>query len=510
MIENGFFDPESEKFSSFREIISKYKPLSPFGKTLFANLKALKEEALFLHFEFILKIKACEPNRARIEHVLEDFHEISLSLKAIENDIATDIDIFEIKRFIHHQRILKKLTEEFIKDFFANFEEMWLFLDPQKSGSYAFSPNNALIATLNGKHNDLQLEIKRLYDGLIKTLNEKFDLSIKEKHFVLERSKAKEVIDSGSVMIEREGMRSYTLAVRPTGKILGYENELSEIENRLKIAEEDEIKKLTSEIKPWIEQLKVEMDKISDFDLSFAQLKALKDGYVIPEFSNSFELDEAFDPIILDSVRKEDLSYTFLAGDFRKGLTLIFGPNMGGKTTVLKTLALSSALAMHGFLVPAKSAKMPIVKWIRFVGTTFENVDLSSFAFQMDKMAKALNLEGTGLILIDELGSGTNPYEGEALATAFAKFLSSSDNFVVMVTHFRGTIENIECKKYTIGCLDFNGDIDLKKLRSHIDHRLVDGAILTKGDAIKLSQALGIPKAVIDEASRLLAKNDHL
>jgi DNA mismatch repair ATPase MutS len=504
MIEPSFFDEQTESFSSFREVISKYRPLSVFGKKIFSNLIPLKEEELHAHFRFLLDIAVCEEKRMNVEHILEDFHEISASLASIDSGTADEVDLFEIKRFIHHQRALKKILDGCNLNILSTFDPLWLTLDPQKSGSYIFYLQNSEIEELTSNYGKIQKEIEKLYSESIEAINERFNLSLNEKRFVIERTNAEDLIKSNLVMIEREGVRSYTLVVRPTEKILQKEEELFNLENALKEAQSREMKRITFEIERWTEKIREEIKTISMFDLSFAQIKALKDGYVFPEFSDTIDLDGAFHPIVKAGLEEKSLEYTTLTGHFDEGLTLIFGPNMGGKTTILRTLALSCALAMYGFPIPAKRGKIPPVEWIRFIGTPSENIDLSSFAVQIDEIVDVMKLEGRGLILIDEFGSGTNPYEGEALATALARYLSKTKNLTVMVTHFRRAIEGVECKKYTVGQLNFSEDITLQTLKAKIDHRLTDGALLTNGDALKLAKVLGIPKEIFDDASKIL------
>ncbi len=498
-----FIDEETRKFCFFDEVISSYKPVSVFGKKINANLLPLRGDELLSHFEFLSKVKACEFNRVKIENVLQDFHEITGSILSIENGTSTDVDLFEIKRFVHHHRVLKQLTG-CVQNFFGVLDELWELLDPQKSGSFFFMPENDLIDSLIEKHRKIEKQIDELYKNRIKFVSDKFNLDLSDRRFVLERNRSDELINSNLVMIEREGIKTYTFIVRPTEEILIKENELHQLEVEIKDAEYEEVKRLSKEAKKWTNLLKAEIDKIAKFDIAFARVKAIKDGYTFPHFGNEINLENAFHPVISDIVEKNNFEYTRLTGNFSQGLTIIFGPNMGGKTTVLRTIALSCMLAMYGFLVPAKSAALTEIDWIRFVGSSSQNLDLSGFANQIDKMSGALKNNGKGLILIDEFGSGTNPYEGEALSTALAEYLSHSRHFSVMVTHFKHTIEMVSCNKYTIGRIDFEGEITPQNLNSKINHHLVKGAMVNYGDAIKIAGILGLPAEIVQKAKEFL------
>ncbi len=498
-----FIDEETKRFCFFDEIASFYKSIGIFGKKADVELLPLKGDELSSHFEFLSKVKDCEPNRVKIENILRDFHEITGSILSIENGTSTDVDLFEIKRFVHHHKILKQLTT-CVKEFFGDLDEIWDLLDPQKSGSFSFMPENALIDDLIEKHRRIEKQINELYKERIKFISDKFNLDLNDRRFVIERARAKELIDSNLVMIEREGMKTYTFVVRPTEEIAIKENELNEIEEEIKHAEDDEIKRISKELKKWITSLKKEIDRIAKFDIAFARIKAIKDGYVFPQFGKEIKLEGSFHPMVSGTVKKNNFEYTPLTGNFSQGLTIIFGPNMGGKTTVLRTLAISCALAMHGFLVPAKSAVLAEIDWIRFIGSSSQSLDLSGFANQIEKVSDALRMDGRGLILIDEFGSGTNPYEGEALATALAEYLSNSRHFSIMVTHFKRTIEVGKCFNYTMGRISFEGEINAKNLNSKIDHHLIEGSMLSYGDAIKIAGILGLPETIIEKASHLL------
>ncbi|GEM_PF-1610810 len=500
----AFFDEKTENFLLFRDVIQKYKPISVFGRKAFLRLKPLGSEELKEHFNFLSKIKRCENDRLRIEHILEDFHEVVESLKMIEIGRATQVDLFELKRFVHHHALLKSLIQKHIPDYLHSLDDLWRILDPQNSGSYAFAPQNQEISILTKKCESIQFEISKLYHERAEEIKFRFGILPKDKRFIINRRDAKILLNSDLVMVEREGIKSYTFIIRPTDKILALEDELLNLENQLKDAQNQEVKRLIKEVAKHTDRIRNEIIKIADLDIAFAQLRSLRDKLVFPEFDSRIDLKDAFHPLILESVKLDGFEYTPLTGSFQKGLTMIFGPNMGGKTTTLRTVGLVCAMAMYGFLVPTCQATVPQIDWIRYIGITPGVDGLSGFATQITAMAETFNMKGRGLILVDEFGVGTNPYEGEALATALADTLAKSSNFSIMVTHYRKAIESVKCKKYTMGRLNFDGKISAENVRAKIDHHLVNGAVTKLGDAIKLSEILGLPNEVIKKARKIL------
>lgn len=491
-----FIDENTKAFCFFDLIVERYKPVSIFGKQAFANISPLKVNEISDHFAFLSRVEGCENNRTRIESILRDFHEIKGSILNIEFGKASEIDIFEIKRFIYHHRMLKRSTP-CLKDFFGSFEDLWSLLDPKNTGSFSFAPENSSIEELEKAHKALTERIEKLYEFQVKLISEKFKI-VADKRFVIEKDKASDIVNSNLVIVEREGSKTYTLAIRPTYEIIRLQDEISKVEEELKNERDKEVKRLSECVKAWVQLIRMEISKISQFDLAFAQIKAIKDGYTFPNFGDRIELFNAFHPLVLESTP----NYTPLDGTFDGGLTIVFGPNMGGKTTVLRTIALSCVLGMYGFLVPSKYAKLPVINWIRYIGLSSQNMDLSTFANQVKDMSNVLRANGKGIILIDEFGIGTNPYEGEALAESLAEYLSQKKNFSIMVTHFKHVIENVKCRKYAIGKINFDEEINAENLSSKIDHHLTNETDVRYGDAIKLASIFGFPAEITECAKK--------
>ncbi len=499
----AFLNRESEDFIGFQKTLELFKPLSVFAKKEFSRLRALSAEELKENFEFLHKVEKCGGKRQRIEKILEDFHEISASLEAIGNLKATSVDLFEVKRFIHHHRLLIQATS-CLEDYFEALDDLWEMLSPEGSASYAFSPSNDEIKARIRECSALQRKISSLYEKQAKKVEENYGVKLNGRKFVLERRKSALLLSSELLMVEKEGLRTYTFVLRPTSEISELEDKLVTAEEALKKAQDLEVKRLTKLFSEHVERINKEIEKIVKLDIAMAKLRALDLSWTYPCFGERIELRKAFHPTIKAEVEGSGFKYAELNGEFHQGLTMIFGPNMGGKTTVLKTIGLVCALAMYGFLVPVEYALLPIVRWVRYVGSEEGKDGLSKFAQQMSNMKEALTLKGRGVLLADEFGSGTNPYEGEALATALAEYLKDRQTFSVMVTHYREAIESVDCRKYTMGRLRFDGNIALENIFALVDHTLRAGMDVKMGDAIKLAEIIGIPEHIYLRAKEIL------
>jgi len=199
-------------------------------------------------------------------------------------------------------------------------------------------------------------------------------------------------------------------------------------------------------------------------------------------------------------------------------VAVIIGPNMGGKTMVLRTLGLIVALAQHGFFVPATRCEMPLVSFIS--GVTGDGQDaragLSTFGAEVKRVAEWFKGKKGGLLLIDEIGRGTNPVEGAALSAAVTARLARSDHWTIHVTHYAEVLEVTGIRRYRTAGLrkaEETARMDLREdWLSRMDFRLIP---LSEGEgiphqALTIAEAMGMPHGIVEEARRWIARGSAL
>jgi DNA mismatch repair protein MutS len=189
-------------------------------------------------------------------------------------------------------------------------------------------------------------------------------------------------------------------------------------------------------------------------------------------------------------------------------LLIITGPNMGGKSTILRQIGLIQILAQIGSFVPATSAKLPVLDrvWTRVGASDDLSSGRSTFMVEMTETAAILhNATAKSLILLDEIGRGTSTFDGLSLAWAVAEYLHNSPDHsakTLFATHYHELTELAEslpgAKNYQVLATEKDGEVVFL-------HKLKKGKA-SKSYGIAVAQLAGLPQNVIVRAKDVLAK----
>lgn len=287
-------------------------------------------------------------------------------------------------------------------------------------------------------------------------------------------------------------------------KILGAEEKMLEIEMRL-------FNELTLALNEYIEPVQLNASLIAQLDclLSFASI-AQKNKYKRPEINESYIIDikKGRHPVIELQlpVGEEYIPNDVYLDNDKQQILIITGPNMSGKSALLRQTALIVLMAQMGSFIPAESANIGLVdKIFTRVGAS-DNISSgeSTFMVEMNETASILNnISDRSLILLDEIGRGTSTYDGISIAWAIAEFLHEHPLFrtkTLFATHYHELNEMASSmprvKNYHVSVKEINNKVIFLR-------KLVPGGT-EHSFGIHVAKMSGMPSKVIDTANEIL------
>ena len=278
---------------------------------------------------------------------------------------------------------------------------------------------------------------------------------------------------------------------------------------QLRAQEQEEITRILSAFSAQVGQLEPQFsysyEAMLQIDLLLAKARlAVEQNAFMPAVSDTvrFRLNRARHPLIpKDRVVPVDIT---LGEEY--DTLVITGPNTGGKTVSIKTAGLLNAMAQHGFLIPAHESSVVchFKEYLVDIGDE-QSIEqsLSTFSSHMSRISGILRRAGQGtLALIDELGAGTDPAEGAALAVSILEQLRRQGSLVMATTHYA------ELKIFALetpGVVNASCEFNVETLMP--TYKLSVG-VPGKSNAFLISSKLGIPQTIIDTARSHMSNDD--
>lgn len=509
---------EKLEFNKIKEILSTFS-CTYIGKEYCANLfpTNIKEDVKYSLKETQEAVNLISRNSCPSFYEIAD---ISINLKNLESN-----NTLSIKSLLELTTILKlanELKEYFNKDFIENNDYPILcnlFIDLYSNKNIIEKINLCIIdentiddkaskslSSIRKKQKNLEQDIRNklsqmihsstyskfIQDSLVTIRNDRFVIPVKEEYRSQIKGFVHDISNAGS-----------TVFIEPIS-IFEMNNEL----NQLKIDENIEIEKILKDLSslfyPYIEQLKMDSDLIGKLDFIFAKAK----------FSNSLN---AITPIINDEKEINLINARHPLIDKNKvvpisvnigntfSVLLITGPNTGGKTVTLKTIGLLSCMACSGLNIPADEHSSIYVfdEIYTDIGDDQSISDsLSTFSSHMTNIVEITKkVTQNSLVLVDELGSGTDPIEGANLAISILEFFKNKTCITIATTHYQ------ELKQYALVTNDFeNASVEFDVNTLSPTYKLLVG-IPGKSNAFAISKKLGLSDNIINKAKSLMSSD---
>jgi DNA mismatch repair protein MutS len=287
-------------------------------------------------------------------------------------------------------------------------------------------------------------------------------------------------------------------------KVLGAEEKIKELENEIFQSVRTRVQAETKNLQSTARALAT-LDALA----SLAEIAARRD-YVAPILHDGDEIEiKDGRHAIVEAINPE----SFIPNDLEMNnstdrLLIITGPNMGGKSTILRQIALIQILAQIGSFVPAAFARLPILDriWTRVGASDDLASGRSTFMVEMTETATILhNATPRSLVLLDEIGRGTSTFDGLSIAWAVAEFLHNSPEHsakTLFATHYHELTELAEnlpgAKNYQVTATEKGGEVVFL-------HKLKPGKA-SKSYGIAVAQLAGLPAQTIARAKSVLSK----
>lgn len=527
-------DEKTKAILDFEKVLAELHPMTPFGQKLKSNIKAFEvweKEQLLEELDRVAEImRLINSQRSVFVEIRTNMRQVKDIRKSVEKCIAggvlSVVEFFELKNFVYIVKSIsksQKAVQWSMPDKYKVKELQWVeaILDPEKTGIKTFyiydNYSDALSKIRKQKalcEHDLDIlkkaAVKKAEEELGMTVRSNGEITVsKNQSNLLDRLK-----DNAALQAVGETYINVTYRVRPGSDMLELMKIIEEMKGEEAIEEALILERLSSEISGRGSGILEVMGAIAEFDLVVAKAY-LANGYsgVKPLISDDAKLAvvNGRHPLVEAGLRKKGKSFTPISVSLGRGVSLITGANMGGKTVSLKMVGLLAAMAQYGFLVPADHMEFCMNAYIYISAGDEQSIDmgLSTFGAEIRSVNEALiKSKKKGLILIDELARGTNPHEGYAISKAIIGYLADKPGITVITTHFDGLVKegirHLQVKG--LRNIDFNSIKDSDEISKYMDYTLVEveGESRVPQDAINISRLMGIPEEILQQAESIM------
>lgn len=333
---------------------------------------------------------------------------------------------------------------------------------------------------------------KYIQENIITLRNDRFVIPIKEEYRSQIKGFIHDISNAGS-----------TVFIEPIS-VFEMNNELNGLKKEETLEIEKILQELTELFSPYCEELELDVTLIAQLDFIFAKAKfskSIKATAPIITTKKEIHLKNARHPFI-DKEKVVPISID-LGDDF--SVLLITGPNTGGKTVTLKTVGLLTCMACCGLNIPCdENSSLSVFDQIfADIGDDQSILDsLSTFSSHMLNIVEITkHATENSLILVDELGSGTDPLEGANLAISLLDYFKKMGSLTIATTHYQ------ELKQYALVTDGFeNASVEFNLSTLSPTYKLLVG-IPGKSNAFAISRKLGLDEAIVAKAQSFMTSN---
>jgi len=490
---------------TFLETVKRYK-LSHEKLSQEEIMTAYQRRGLFIEE---LRFKG----KAKWQNLLAHIPDLEPAIYS-RGDLAVH-ELYELKSYIFHYQALRSHAISYKPDMYSlpDLQSLFDLLDPEgaRIPSFRLSPlYSPELIKLDQARASLSLELKHKRHDHLENARRELNIPTLKEEFILARSQSNlihKISESKYYTLTRESIANMVFRLADNRDTLAIKADLSELLKKIETEEDTILNNLSQKVAEYAQTLATAVKSVKEigWDFSVAAF-ALKYDCCLPEISERIELKHARNLPLQLGLERSKRDYQKLDMSFCPQANLITGPNMGGKTSILKCLAQFALMLCRAIPLPAASACLPCYDFV-YYNHASEGEDLSSFGSEVVAFCEALKLPGRGLFLLDEFAKGTNPREGEALAAAVISHLSNSRHSTIAATHFTAPAMLKGINQYQIKGIDaalVKSDSDdlherLRLLANSMNYELLrlDESKNPPLDALRIAKILGLPDNII-------------
>ena len=353
----------------------------------------------------------------------------------------------------------------------------------------------------NGKDYLLEIEAREKEETGIKNMKIKYNKVF--GYFI-------EITKSNLELVPESYIRKQTLSNAErfiTPELKKYEDTIINSKARIEEMEYYLFKEISAKIKEEKSLLIKLAEKLAYIDviISFSTI-AVENDYVKPEINKNFDLEiiNGRHPVVEKLIGKSDFVSNNTLITENERFIVLTGPNMSGKSTYMKQIALISIMAQIGSYVPATQAKLPIVdKYLTRIGASDDILSgQSTFMVEMSEVSNILNnATENSLIILDEVGRGTSTFDGVSIATAISEYIHEKIKAkTIFATHYH-ELTDLE-KKYK-NVVNYRIEVNEKNGKVMFLRNIVKGGA-DKSYGIEVAKLAGLPKEILKQSKKIL------
>lgn len=481
---------------------------------IFNNTDIIARELKYTSEARLLLDHNCNPYLSGIRDI-EDAVNIAKSGQTLKN-----IELIDIAHTIKNSREIKDslsryseeapLLSEYSADLFENKFLENSILDIFDEAANMLDTASPELKSLRQSLKDLTINLKNRINSIIQSSSitkylQETVYTIRNDRYVLPvRAEFKSNVPG---IIHDTSSSGATLFIEPQ-QIVPLNNQLKETELNIEAEINRILSELSEKIREYADGILYSVDKLAEIDFIFAkgkysaELKAIE-----PNLNNQryIKLSQAKHPILLRTIKDVVPNDIEIGQDWNT--LIITGSNTGGKTVVLKTLGLCTLMTKAGLHVPAAEADIyPFKNIFADIGDDQSIVQsLSTFSAHITNIVNIVNsANDSTLVLIDEIGSGTDPQEGASLAQSLLDFLQSKGTRTIVTTHL-GELKTLAFTKKGIQ----NASVEFNTETLAPTYHLLIG-VPGRSNAITIAQNLGLNKEIVDFAQKIYASKKDI